>query len=314
MPALSAPIAKSCRIWPAEERSEACTRSASGSEGLGHPTLPGTITTQPSEPTGAARALQLAARYATAAGTTARPDQFLFVESIQYGTRVTWVMDSPTGRVLRMGDTETRQVLEWASVDGTHDGLERARRYEPPGPWGSQPVPGCRNGTWAPTVDRPSHQEECSPQGQPTGLPTDEAGMLRYLYQTGDDQAAFVTGDQAAFARVATVVRGSLDAPAVLGAVFQAAAMIPGVPVLDDAVDRTGRHGVAVVLTDDELRQMLIFDATTYQYLGSRTVTVANVSRFGSGTVFSPPLRAGTELSSDAILRHGIVDRPGQLP
>ncbi|MFJ1745457.1 hypothetical protein ACIOJD_04340 [Streptomyces sp. NPDC088116] len=86
--------------------------------------------------------------------------------------------------------------------------------------------------------------------------------------------------------------------PARSAALYRAAAKIPGVVVIPDAVDAAGRHGVAVARANEGERQELIFDKETKQFLGGRIVAVEDLPD-GPGRVSSPgPARSSNELSS----------------
>ena len=137
--------------------------------------------------------------------------------------------------------------------------------------------------------------------------------MLKYLYRAPtDDWQAELSADQLAFGRISTVVNGSLNSPAVLTAVYRAAERIPGVTVDRDAVDVTGRHGVALVRTADHHRTELIFDRTTYAYLGANLVVVDAYSVRGKAVVIDN--HPGDVRDRSAVLRVAVVDRVGQLP
>ncbi|OLB77280.1 MAG: hypothetical protein AUI14_16520 [Actinobacteria bacterium 13_2_20CM_2_71_6] len=268
----------------------------------------------------AGQILQLAAQHSAAVpALPARPDQFVYVEAVKTG----FILHNP-GRTeggRNVVDVEVdapRLGYAWHSVDGTHDGLLRDRPWRSgDADWASAPLPGCRDGRYAPTLDRPGHTEECTPYpAYRADLPTDAEAMLRYLYRPGDDAGDIepdVSADQKAFMRVAEVIRTSLPAPAVQAAVFRAAARIPGVTVIQDATDVAGRHGVAVARTDGGVRAELIFDGSTYQYLGTNE-SIVDADAFSHGNLIVHGLHPGDVYHQEAILRAALVDRPGQLP
>jgi hypothetical protein len=80
-------------------------------------------------------------------------------------------------------------------------------------------------------------------------------------------------------------------------ALYQAAARIPGVTVVDDSMDALGRHGVAVARADNGGREEWIFDRDTLQFLGERDV-----------------LPDGTIGGSTAIVARAVVDQAGEVP
>ncbi|WP_062441690.1 CU044_5270 family protein [Herbidospora daliensis] len=109
--------------------------------------------------------------------------------------------------------------------------------------------------------------------------------------------------------------------PKLRGAMFRALAEIPGVRVDADVRDAAGRTGIGVAFEGDvpgsgvrrdlngqvTTRSYLIFDDTTYEFIGRR------VERFKNELIGTRLMRAGTEFVS-AVVATGVVDEPGQLP
>ncbi|MEU9352492.1 hypothetical protein AB0D65_16215 [Streptomyces griseoloalbus] len=79
---------------------------------------------------------------------------------------------------------------------------------------------------------------------------------------------------------------------------------LQGGDVVSDAVDAAGRNGVAVARTHDGERTEWIFDKSAAGLLGERTVLVED-NAWG---------KAGTVVSSVAVIDSGIVDEAGQAP
>jgi hypothetical protein len=104
--------------------------------------------------------------------------------------------------------------------------------------------------------------------------------------------------DAEAFTTIGDLLRESIAPPRISAALYRAAALIPGVTVIPNAVDAIGRHGVAVAFTSQGTRTEWIFDKTSLQMLGEREVTV----------------RTGSVTGTTAILERAFVDRAGQLP
>jgi hypothetical protein len=271
-------------------------------------------------PPDAAKILRLAAERTTAApAPTARPDQFVYVESIDVRIRLRLGGEPP--HVASVETLGPGHMHTWRSADGTRDGLEQPDASQPAAPgFHDGPIPGCRNGRQAGAADRPDVSQACTPEpAHRADLPTDPDAMLAYLYRPASDDghgdyrrfAGPTSADQRAFVRVGEVIRASLTAPAVQSAAFEAAARIPGVTVVDNAVDVSGRPGVAVARTDNGVRAELVFDAASYRYLGSNEMVVGQ--RFASDR-FIPGLKPGDVIKREAVLRVAVVDRPGQLP
>ncbi|HWG98354.1 MAG TPA: CU044_5270 family protein [Pilimelia sp.] len=210
---------------------------------------------------------------------TARPDQFVFVESVTaYSTmrvehgRQTFLPPQPT----------LRRV--WRSADGTRDGLLWQRpRYG--GAEVRTPLDGCRTDAGAPPPD-------CAGLAAfRTDLPTSGDAMLAWLYAQPRGKRS---ADAQAFTAVGDLIRETYLPPPSLAALFSAASRIPGVTVRSGAVDVAGRTGVGIGMPGADVE--LVFDRQTYEYVGERG--------------HDP---TGATIGS-AQLRMAVVDRPGQLP
>ena len=107
-------------------------------------------------------------------------------------------------------------------------------------------------------------------------------------------------------------------------ALFRAAEQIPGVQVRENAVDASGRAGVAVTRAEAGVREELVFNAQTYAYLGHNSIAVALDP--DAVTVPEPtgPMESirldhvnrqpGDVIYKSALIRIGIADRVGQVP
>jgi hypothetical protein len=262
----------------------------------------------------AVRILQLAAHQVTATpAPAARPDQFVFVESVNSEVSINIEpAKDPNGPHRATAELESRLSRRWNSVDGTHDDVARYLR------WGSSRRPleqpdvpsGCRDGKQTDPA-LPGVTRACTPQpAVRADLPTDAEAMLRYLYRPGG--APNVPADEKAFQRAGDVIEASLTAPAVQAAVFRAVAQIPGVTVSRGVVDAAGRHGIAVIRTDGPFRFELIFDAKAHRYLGSNA-GLADLTTIAPGLTVSG-MKSSDPTTQTAILRVAIVDKAGQLP
>ena len=134
------------------------------------------------------------------------------------------------------------------------------------------------------------------------GLPTDPRKLLDRIYQ---DTAGTGHGrEQAAFKQIhGYLVEALPPTPEMLAALYQAAALIPGVEKVG-AVDAIGRRGVALALRDrvDGTRSEWIFNPKTFAYLGERSVQVEP----------KDGRKAGGINSTTAVLAVAVVDRAGQ--
>ncbi|GAA2575728.1 CU044_5270 family protein [Dactylosporangium fulvum] len=210
-------------------------------------------------PPATAEVAQLAAERAAAApAVSARPDQFIYTESVVRYLTV------HGGQAPSAADDGPLLVREWRSADGARDGLVRRRPLDQPqAAWHDETVAGCRDGYQSTAV--PQWRVPCASEPG-AGLPVDADAMLAYLRRSG-------SSDDQAFDNAARVLYLSQHAPAVQAAVFAAVGRIPGVTVRRDVVDVTGRSGVALASRSRDAETELIFDRTTFAYLGvNRTI------------------------------------------
>jgi hypothetical protein len=251
----------------------------------------------------AGQVLELAAqRLAVAPALVARPDQFVYLESVAVYQEVRadggWTIATPP-----------TLVREWRSVDGTADSVTEQRPVDAAGAIvDTFRIPGCRNGFLSGT------QTACHPApGYDSRLPTDGGAMYTYLYQAGDDDlpggyGAQIGPDERAVERAAYVLYLGQTSPAVQSAVFAALGRVPGVTVQPGVSDVAGRPGVALVDHGPSGVTELIFDPHTYQYLGmSRTLPQLAAADRTHGAI----IRLVTE---QAFQRVAIVDHAGLVP
>ncbi|MGA6155018.1 CU044_5270 family protein [Stenotrophomonas sp. NPDC087984] len=140
-------------------------------------------------------------------------------------------------------------------------------------------------------------------------LPTDPDALLRKIYQDVDEnQDKEVPRDQAAFVAIGDLLTESYPPAELAPALYKAAAKIPGVVAVDDAVDALGRHGVAVARLNeaDGQREEWIFDKKTLAFLGERMVQVQPPK--------DGPIKRGTVLFTSAITERAVVDGNKRLP
>lgn len=203
-----------------------------------------------------------------------RDDQFVYVRS-----KVSWAgYDAAKGT----GVIEpVREREAWKSVDGTRRGAvtDLYREFD------RTPID--------------ADPQDCYRHLQT--LPTDPDQMYAWLNRTSHGSNS---KNEADFVLVADLVNESLMPPAQAAALYRAAAEIPDVFVIDDAVDAAGRHGVAIARNDRGRRFELIFDKETKAYLGERQVAL----RDGEG------VKKGDVTARTAVLERAVVDRAGLRP
>ncbi|GAA4131277.1 CU044_5270 family protein [Actinomadura keratinilytica] len=131
-------------------------------------------------------------------------------------------------------------------------------------------------------------------------LPTDPQKMYEHLYTrlgTGPE------ADIEAWQRVGSLLTEAYMPAAQRAALFRAAAAIPGVTTIDDAVDAAGRKGIAAAKVIGGSRHEYIFDRRTYRYLGEREVVT------DAAKAEAP---VGSVLTSTALLKVSVADRAPQ--
>jgi hypothetical protein len=147
-------------------------------------------------------------------------------------------------------------------------------------------------------IDRPTYRWLAA-------LPTDPAALLRRL----ESEIQPVPGQEKAqtvFIRIGDLLQETVLPPRTAAALCQAAARLPGVTRIADAVDAAGRHGIAVAREDEKLgeRTEWIFDRSSLAFIGERAQLTRDSAR---GT-------AGTPTQASAVLERAVVDAAGQQP
>jgi hypothetical protein len=110
------------------------------------------------------------------------------------------------------------------------------------------------------------------------------------------------------FAIVGDLLRETVAPPELRAALYEVAARIPGVELVGEVTDPTGRNGVAVAMSDelDGVRQEIVFDPETSELLAERQVLLRRV-----GWVDAEP---GTAIGWATYLVSGTVDSTSARP
>ncbi|WP_406494249.1 CU044_5270 family protein [Streptomyces sp. NBC_01604] len=224
--------------------------------------------------------------------TPVKDGQFVYVESLGRSNEGTF--DGP----VRLGALNKREV--WMAQDPgplTNTGWirESGKGAVMPGQLipieSSAPVPA--------GIHHPTYKWLAS-------LPTDPDALLDVLYaQTRVDEGK--SKEQAVFSQIGSLISETIMPPANAAAFYKAAAKIPGVKEIPDAVDAAGRHGIAVTREDasSATRDEWIFDKDTLAFLGSRSyITKDEVKGISSDTL----------LGTSAIMKRAVVDQHGKAP
>ncbi|OHV38130.1 MULTISPECIES: CU044_5270 family protein [Pseudofrankia] len=107
------------------------------------------------------------------------------------------------------------------------------------------------------------------------GLPRDPDQLLGRIYHDSAGQGKSKDGEALVF--IADLLRGGFVPADLRAALFRAASGIPGVAVTDHAANLAGKDGVAVGRDEDpEVRQEIIFDPATGEYIGEREVVLVD--------------------------------------
>jgi RNA polymerase sigma-70 factor (ECF subfamily) len=168
-------------------------------------------------------------------------------------------------------------------------------------------------------------------------LPADPYQLLEILYA----QSACLGGDRnvSAFSAIGRLLGCTVLPPAAEAAIYWTAALIPGVTLIPETTDMTGRAGFGIALADSAgLQNEWIFSKDTYTFLGMRATQVTNAPGFvatdgrggakvgtwfpgpepGTWVVepgtFVPGPKAGTLLAETAIMARGAANSLGGKP
>jgi hypothetical protein len=204
-----------------------------------------------------------------------RDDQYVYIQSVEAWDNTGHAYES--NPVYKPGPLTPREV--WLSVDGTKEGLLK-------GPDETTPL----DPNTKPNLNAPTYRYLQS-------LPTDPDTLLAKIHAETASPKSTQEWQKAgsAFGVIGDLLREAIAPPKVTAALYRAAAKIPGVVVINDVTDATGRHGVAVAFKSSLGQVEWIFDSTTSTFLGERVLAVD-----------------GTLAGQAAVLKRAVVDRPGQ--
>ena len=195
----------------------------------------------------------------------------------------------------------------WLSVDGSSSGLSR---------WTA--------GTGTPDAGTTGGNDLGPPcsiaQGEATGcrpfvgyypdLPTDPNAVLAYLNEVGlvdtannpSDDALPGWEDNVVGKTVSDLMTSSYLLPAQQAALFKLMAQTPGFQIVSPMTDAIGRSGIGIEWTFEGGFSAVIFDPTTYAYLGTRT--------WPTGQAADP----SAPYDGDALVKLAVVASAGEQP
>ncbi|MER5494990.1 CU044_5270 family protein [Streptomyces sp. NPDC002490] len=242
---------------------------------------------------------QLLDRISAAAGEKSHPTvedgQFVYIES-----KVSDIFPQSIDGKISVGSYALHRRQVWNSGDGTEGWLiDPAVNDSPEGQ--TLGLPDEKGNTPEANLNAPSHEYLSE-------LTTDPDELLAKIY--AETKGMGNSPDQQAFATIGDLLGESYPPAELSVALFKTAAKIPGVVVVDEAVDAAGRKGVAVARLDEVggSREEWIFDRKTHAYLGSRTVQVR------PGTGEDAVLKPGMVLHTSAIMTRAVVDGMREVP
>ncbi|MDX3522248.1 CU044_5270 family protein [Streptomyces scabiei] len=234
---------------------------------------------------------QLLERISLAAADTSEPTprkgQYIYIASKVADTYIAVDGDNKSEAVSTK--LHSRQV--WKSLDGRDGWLIEAGETSDKG------------------ITLQSDTPDSSAYNALAELPTDPVALLRRIYRASDAvRDPEVPRDQAAFVAIGDMLFESNPPAEVGAALYKAAAKIPGVVAVNDAVDATGRHGIAIARENPVAgeRTEWIFDKKTLRFLGERIVVVKATA--------DSPLKVGTVAHTSAITERAVVDATKQVP
>ncbi|KOU19048.1 hypothetical protein ADK52_29545 [Streptomyces sp. WM6372] len=276
--------------------------SAQGPAGTGEPArTPAVEAPVVSVETGSAEQLASTVEQIAAAATKSGlpdpgPGQYVYVKS-QVSYQSTSV-DVDTDRSKTwVQPLHTREV--WKSPDGTKGWLD-----EP----GQQPKGGITLDEDGP-LSKPVNGQDIPGEAVNFSYewlkaqPADPDALLTAIRAAGGSGR---DRDQEAFEEIGSIIGEQVVPSRIAAALYQAAARIPGVIVVRHSQDAAGRDGIALARVDEQrgARTELVFDRSTYAYLGSRGVQIRQEGETKPGTV----------VERTAVLERGVVNGQKERP
>ncbi|MBQ1093924.1 CU044_5270 family protein [Streptomyces sp. B93] len=166
-----------------------------------------------------------------------------------------------TQQIMDEGEDVFRRS-DWRPVDGRSDGLARITVLS--GPSGK----GTTDMALSADPNAGSYREI-------ERLPTDPARLYDRIWAETRGQGP--THEEAALERIGALLPTAVLLPETDAALYRAAAMIPGVTVVDDAKDAAGRRGIGLAFGSGDDRDVWVFDREDLTYLGSDDIAVLDV-------------------------------------
>ncbi|MFF7472698.1 CU044_5270 family protein [Streptomyces sp. NPDC008092] len=185
---------------------------------------------------------------------------------------------------MRFAEDDIRILREssWTAVDGRRAGLRRVTvlvgpPFRPRDPFSSYSR-GTHDMRLSPDPNVPTFRELRT-------LPTDPDALLEKIYAGTKGEGR--TRRSAALEKIGDLLPDATLLPELDAALYRAAARIPGVSVVADAKDRTGRTGIGLSFEERDGRTVWVFDRKSLAFLGT---------------------------ADEALLAVGVTDKAGETP
>ena len=255
---------------------------------------------RPPAASAAAAALNSAADKVHAADPALGPTQFRYV-----GTHAWWMATTVHGQTFSY---LAENLLEtWVPADQTREWLWRrdvtgARKWvqgtEEQARAAGVPVDeaGWPEGEWrAPCGDFFATEEGKQPCAEPgswshptpdflAGLPRDPDQLFKRLKT---DAPANKRGDAEVLVYAADALRSGLIPADLRAALYRALGKLPGLEITEQVANLDGRKGTAYGISDGNLRQEIIVDPTTGEFIGERETAARDLDGLPAGTVMT---------------------------
>ncbi|MGW1965073.1 CU044_5270 family protein [Streptomyces sp. NPDC001935] len=222
--------------------------------------------------------------------TPVRDDQFVYVRSLTVSNKGTFEgpveLGAPhTVETWTSQDPRPRKTLGWMRESGKDAVMP------------DETIPIESTDAVPAGIDHPTYTWLAS-------LPTDPDALLsrlRHDVRVFDGESR----EQAVFSLIGDLLSETLMPPRNTAALYKAAAKIPGVKEIPDAVDVAGRHGIAITREDPSsaTRDEWIFDKHSLAFLGARGFITHDRQK---------GITSDTLMGSTAVLQRAVVDRHGE--
>ena len=101
------------------------------------------------------------------------------------------------------------------------------------------------------------------------------------------------------FTQIGDLLRSPNASPDLRAALFKVAATLSGVTISETTTDHAGHRGIGIAFTDHGIQKEYIFDQTSTQLLGEKTIVTSATNPYQA--------RPGTTIGSDTYQQSGVV-------